>query len=161
MVKNEGKIITIEGLKKLQPHLQGKKTVLVGGCFDLLHYGHFQFLKKAKKTGDYLIIALESDQFIKNKKRKLPIHNQRQRAKILAVLNIVDLVVLLPLLSSDKDYFNFVKQIKPSIIAVTKGDPQLINKQKQAKTVGGILKVVMPLIKRFSTQKYYATIFSH
>nr|WP_236682642.1 adenylyltransferase/cytidyltransferase family protein [Rickettsia felis] len=40
------------------------EIVLVGGCFDLLHYGHIEFLRKAKKQGKYLIVALEPDETI-------------------------------------------------------------------------------------------------
>jgi len=39
--------------------MESKKIVLVGGCFDLLHFGHISFLKRAKALGNYLVIALE------------------------------------------------------------------------------------------------------
>ncbi len=38
-----------------------QRVVLVGGCFDILHFGHIEFLKKAREAGDYLIVALEPD----------------------------------------------------------------------------------------------------
>jgi len=44
------------------------KVVLVGGAFDILHYGHIHFLKHAKALGDYLVVALESDKFIQKSK---------------------------------------------------------------------------------------------
>lgn len=130
-----------------------KKIVLVGGCFDLLHYGHYIFLKKAKNQGDYLIVAVESDQsIIKHKKRK-PIHSQKQRTEILTELKCVDKVILLPYLSSDSEYELFVKKIHPDIIAVTQGDPQIENKRKQAAQVGGKLEIVTPVLGDYSTQK--------
>lgn len=132
---------------------RGKKTVLVGGCFDLLHFGHFIFLKNAKAAGDYLIVALESDEFIKRQKKKNPIHNQRQRAQILKALNFVNKVILLPFLKTDDDYFEIIEKIKPNIIAVTENDPLINNKTKQAKKIGATLKIVTPLIKGFSTSK--------
>ncbi|MBI3620518.1 nucleotidyltransferase family protein, partial [Candidatus Roizmanbacteria bacterium] len=113
-----------------------KKKVLVGGCFDLVHYGHLQFLKKAKKQGEVLIICLESDEFIKRKKNKVSFHTQTQRAEILAAFHMVDVVVLLPFLSTDEEYFQVVQTVRPQIIAVTEGDSQLKNKQKQAALVG-------------------------
>ncbi len=58
------------------------KIVLVGGCFDVLHYGHLEFLHEAKKQGKYLIVALEPDETIIKYKKRKPIHNQLQRAKI-------------------------------------------------------------------------------
>jgi rfaE bifunctional protein nucleotidyltransferase chain/domain len=136
------------GIKKA-----GKKTVLVGGCFDLLHYGHYTFLKKAKNCGDYLIVAVESDEFILKHKKRNSVHSQRERAEILSELKCVDEVIQMPYLSSDSEYEQFVKKIKPDIIAVTQGDPQIKNKRKQVAQVGGELKIVTPLLADFSSQK--------
>lgn len=147
------KIISLEKFKKNKLIFKEKKTVLVGGCFDLLHYGHLKFLKKAKAVGDFLIVALEPDEFIRKKKKRQPIHTQRQRAQILSSLRFVDLVILLPFFSSDQEYFDMVRAINPKIIAVTEGDPQLKNKEKQIKTIGGELKIVTPLFKKYSTSK--------
>ncbi len=147
------KIISYENFEKIKSLLKNKKTVLVGGCFDLIHYGHLQFLKKAKKQGDFLIVALESDEFIKKNKRKEPIHSQDERAEILANLEVVDLVIKLPLFNKDEDYLQLVKTVSPQIIAITKGDPQMINKKNQAKLIDAKLKIVIPLLKKFSTRK--------
>jgi len=73
-----------------------KKKVLVGGCFDILHYGHIHFLKNARALGDYLVIALESDKNIKRIKGSFrPIHDQDKRREILESLNFVDEVIIL------------------------------------------------------------------
>lgn len=140
----------IDSSKKL---LKGKTVVLVGGCFDLIHYGHLQFLKKARETGDFLVVALESDEFLVKNKRERSVHNQQERAEILSFLDIVDLVVLLPHFSENSQYFDMVKAINPDVIAVTEGDPQLENKRKQIEGIGGQLKVVTPLLRKFSTRK--------
>ena len=59
------------------------KKVLVGGCFDLIHYGHIVFLKEARKQGDYLIVALESDDNVKKYKgENRPVHKQSERAEM-------------------------------------------------------------------------------
>lgn len=125
-----------------------KNTVLVGGCFDILHFGHIYFLKKAKKLGDILVIALESDENTRKLKGpKRPIHTQKQRAEMLKSLSFVDKVILLP---PSPDYLSLVKKVKPDVIAATQGDPLIKNKEKLAKLVGA--KVVMiPKIKTPST----------
>lgn len=128
-----------------------KQTVLVGGCFDLLHYGHLTFLKSAKALGDCLIIALESDQSISQSKGSPPIHTQQQRAEILAALNCTDYILLLPPLKGYAGYLQLVQDIRPNFLAVTKGDPQTPNKHLQARTVGAQVVEVNVLIEGLSS----------
>ena len=147
------KIASFKEIDEIIPKISAKKTVLVGGCFDLIHYGHLIFLKNAKKEGDFLIVALESDDFIKTHKDRTSIHNQEQRAEIISSLDFVDLVIILPFFKSDKEYSDLVKMIKPNVIAVTEGDKQIENKKKQAKMFGAQLKKVSNHIKGFSTKQ--------
>lgn len=150
------KIIKFQEIENLVRKIReaDQTVVLVGGCFDILHFGHIKFLKKAKNEGDVLIVALESDENIKRLKGNgRPIHSQNQRAEMLASLEFVDLIICLPLMKDDKDYFELVKKIKPDVLAVTKGDPQLKNKGKQAKEIGAKVKIVTPYIKTASTTK--------
>ena len=119
------------------------KVVLVGGCFDILHYGHIYFLKKAKKLGDILIIALESDENTKKLKGPgRPIHTQRERKKMLESLRFVDKVIALPPMKSDSDYEKLVRKVNPDIIAVTAGD---------TKNTFRVKTVIIPKIKTPST----------
>lgn len=150
-MKNKALIISYNNLEKSTSVFKNKKSVLVGGCFDLIHFGHLKFLEKAKEQGDFLIVALESDEFIKKNKRENSIHNQRERAEVLSSLSMVDLVVLLPYFSINKEYFDMVKAIHPKIVAVTEGDPQLENKKKQAMEVGAEIREVLTNLKNFST----------
>ena len=132
-------------------YLNHKNIVLIGGCFDILHYGHIEFLKNAKAAGDYLVVALEPDESISNYKHRTPTHNQEERAEILASIRFVDHIILLPVLKGFIDYNQLVTNIKPQVIAITANDPQITNKQKQASTVGAIVKVVTPRLKDFSS----------
>lgn len=151
-MKNKAIIIRYEDLNDKKQILKNKKTVLVGGCFDLIHYGHLKFLEAAKRQGEYLIVILEPDEFIIKNKRKVPLHRQPERAEILSNLNMVDMIVSLPFLHSHNDYFELVKKISPSIIAVTEGDKQLKNKRKQAKLIGAKVKIVVSNLDNFSTR---------
>lgn len=96
--------------------------VLVGGCFDVFHYGHLHFLKEAKRHGDYLVVLLESDKRIKKLKGpSRPIHNESQRKELLESLSFVNKVILTKDEMTDEDYKKVVQKINPQIIAIEKG----------------------------------------
>lgn len=67
--------------------------VLTYGTFDLLHYGHVQLLKRAKALGDYLIVALSTDEFNAIEKGKNAYHNFEERKMMLESIRYVDLVI--------------------------------------------------------------------
>lgn len=159
-MKRNNLIIDYSEIGDKQKIFRDKKTVLVGGCFDILHYGHLSFLKKASKKGDFLIVALESDEFIQKSKNRSSLHNQRQRAEILVSLKTVNMVILLPHFVSSEEYLNLVKKIKPKVIAITENDPMAKNKQKQIDQIGGRLEVVMENLNKFSSKKIYEAFFS-
>jgi rfaE bifunctional protein nucleotidyltransferase chain/domain len=147
------RIVNLQELKKVLPRERKGRIVLTGGCFDILHIGHVRFLSEAKTMGDYLIVLLESDGKVKELKGKSrPVFVQEERAEMLSALGSVDLVVLLPMTQNDRDYLDLVMDIKPDIIAVTENDPNIKNKSRQAKEIGGELRIV-PLTKPFSTSK--------
>lgn len=148
------KILSINQAVKITDDLrkQGEKIVLAGGCFDILHPGHVFFLEKAKKAGDVLFVMLESDETIRKQKgANRPIHTQKDRSLVLASLAIVDYVVLLPLLKTDKDYDDLLLRLKPTIIATTKGDPKRHHKVRQASLVGAKIVDVIERIRSTST----------
>ena len=68
------------------------KRILTYGTFDLLHYGHINLLKRAKALGDYLIVAVSTDDFNKLK-GKTAYHNYETRKMMLEAVRYVDLVI--------------------------------------------------------------------
>lgn len=69
------------------------KRVITYGTFDLLHYGHINLLKRAKELGDYLVVAISTDEFNKNMKNKICVQTYEERKTILESLRYVDLVI--------------------------------------------------------------------
>lgn len=69
------------------------KRVITYGTFDLLHYGHINLLRRAKLLGDYLIVALSTDEFNWNEKRKKCYFSYEKRKQLLEAIRYVDLVI--------------------------------------------------------------------
>ena len=69
------------------------KRVITYGTFDLLHYGHINLLKRAKELGDYLIVAVSTDDFNWNEKQKKSYYTYEQRKAMVEAIRYVDLVI--------------------------------------------------------------------
>lgn len=69
------------------------KRVITYGTFDLLHYGHIELLRRAKALGDYLVVALSTDEFNWNCKQKKCYFPYEERKRMLEAIRYVDLVI--------------------------------------------------------------------
>ena len=69
------------------------KRVITYGTFDLLHYGHVNLLRRAKEYGDYLIVAISTDEFNWNQKHKKCYFTYEQRKNLVEAIRYVDLVI--------------------------------------------------------------------
>jgi cytidyltransferase-like protein len=158
----QGEIVQLGDVPDIRGAWEGKRSVLVGGCFDLLHYGHYAFLKAAKQEGDVLIVALEHDSFIERRKGRHPVHTQIQRAELLAAFRMVDYVIPLPLMQTDADYGSLMDAVRPSVIAVTAGDMYVTQKERHALAFGSEVRQVTPLVESFSSSSIieYASVLS-
>ena len=88
------------------------KRVLTYGTYDLLHYGHIRLLKRAKELGDYLIVALSTDEFNEIKGKKA-YHNYETRKKMLEAIRYVDLVI------PENDWNQKINDVKEYHVDVT------------------------------------------
>ena len=90
-----------------------KRIVFTNGCFDILHVGHVQYLHQAKKLGDILIVAINSDNSVKlNKGPSRPINSFEDRACIIASLESVDYVIKF----EEETPLNLIKKITPDFL---------------------------------------------
>ncbi|MDP2938324.1 MAG: D-glycero-beta-D-manno-heptose 1-phosphate adenylyltransferase, partial [Candidatus Omnitrophota bacterium] len=109
------KIISLSGLKRILTRLRKKRKriVFTNGCFDLLHFGHVDYLQEAKKKGDILVVAVNSDASIRKiKGKKRPIINEKNRLSVVAALQSVDYVVLF----KEDTPLKVIKTLKPDIL---------------------------------------------
>jgi D-beta-D-heptose 7-phosphate kinase/D-beta-D-heptose 1-phosphate adenosyltransferase len=92
------------------------KKVFVNGTFDVLHPGHMSLLTYASNCGDELLVAIDSDERVKEKKGlKRPINNEDTRANILFHIKGVDTVTIF---DSDEDLRDLIKHYEPDIMIV-------------------------------------------
>jgi len=150
------KILSIENAVEISKEFraEGKKIVLAGGCFDILHIGHIHFLEEAKNAGDVLIVFVESDETIKRiKGTNRPINTLEDRTEILAALQVVDYIIPLPPIPTDKEYDDLVIRLKPAIIATTRGDPARSHKERTAALVNAkVIDVAEAITNRSTTR---------
>lgn len=92
---------------------KSKIIVFTNGCFDILHRGHIEYLSKAAKHGDVLIIGLNSDKSVKKVKGSgRPYQDQKSRALILASLHFVTAVIMF----NEETPYKLIKLIQPDVL---------------------------------------------
>lgn len=115
MLSGEFKEVSAQVAKYIVAGLKdkGKRVVMTNGCFDLLHAGHVHSFLQAKKYGDVLIVAVNSDSSVKKiKGDKRPIISEKNRIKMLCSLECVDYVVLMEETTPE----NIIKCIQPDVV---------------------------------------------
>ncbi|MBU1125337.1 MAG: D-glycero-beta-D-manno-heptose 1-phosphate adenylyltransferase [Candidatus Omnitrophica bacterium] len=144
------KILPLSRLKKVIAFLQkkGARIVFTNGCFDILHYGHASYLEHAKRKGDILVVAVNSDSSIKKiKGPHRPVNPQQNRLRMVAALESVDYVTVF----SQVTPLEVIKLLKPTILV--KGadwDKQkIVGKEEVERTGGKVCSI--PLVQGLST----------
>lgn len=127
---------------------KNKKIVFTNGCFDILHLGHLKYLEESKKLGDFLIVAINSDESVKILKGSgRPVNNYTLRSKNLMKLKFVDEVIIF----SERTPINLIKYLLPDIL--TKGGDyktiDIVGSSVVEKSGGKV--VVLPFLKGYST----------
>jgi len=126
----------------------GQTTVFTNGCFDLLHIGHITLLEDARREGDRLIVAINSDASVRALKGLTrPIVGERDRARILAALAAVDAVIIF----DEPTPLRLIEALQPAVI-VKGGDyrEETVVGAREVRSWGGRVKIV-PLVEGFST----------
>ena len=118
----------------------GHRVVFTNGCFDIIHLGHVDYLEKARMLGDKLVIGLNSDDSVSRfKGPERPLQDQTSRARILASMQFVDLVVFF----NEDTPLTLISELKPNILV--KGSDYLAENIVGADVVkknGGVVKTI-------------------
>lgn len=110
------KLYSLDQLKKIlqTKRQEGKRIVLANGGFDLIHVGHIRYLKDAKKKGDILIVALNSDSSVRKLKGPgRPILAEDERIEIISSFYFVDYVIIF----NEETVNTIIQRLKPDVHA--------------------------------------------
>jgi len=108
-------IVTKEEFIPIRQKLKNEKQILIftNGCFDIIHRGHIEYLNEAKKLGDFLLVAVNSDSSVKKiKGDNRPINSQQDRAVVLDNLKPVDGVIIF----DEETPYELIKLIIPDVL---------------------------------------------
>ncbi|HMC82151.1 MAG TPA: D-glycero-beta-D-manno-heptose 1-phosphate adenylyltransferase [Candidatus Polarisedimenticolia bacterium] len=152
MIDSGRKIVGRAALARIARRMEdrGKRLVFTNGCFDLLHAGHVRLLKRARRLGDALAVAVNSDASVRRLKgRGRPVTPQRERLEILASLESVDYVVVF----TDPTPGALIRAVRPHVL-VKGGDwrRSRIVGRGTVEAAGGRVRVI-PLEKSVSTTR--------
>ena len=131
----------------------GDSVVLTNGCFDILHIGHISLLEQARRKGDRLIVALNSDASVRQIKGPLrPIVGEHERARILAALSAVDAVIVF----NESTPLTLIEAIRPDVL-VKGGDyrEEAVVGAREVRAWGGRVELI-PLVEGISTTQLIA-----
>jgi D-beta-D-heptose 7-phosphate kinase/D-beta-D-heptose 1-phosphate adenosyltransferase len=131
----------------------GDRVVFSNGCFDILHIGHITLLEEARRRGDRLIVALNSDESVRQIKGPLrPIVGEHERARILAALNAVDAVIVF----NERTPLKLIEAIRPDVL-VKGGDyrEEDVVGAREVRAWGGRVELI-PLVEGISTTRLIA-----
>jgi len=110
------RLVTREDLEELGVRYlrEGRRLVLTNGCFDILHTGHVRYLEEARRCGDALIVAVNSDSSVRELKGPTrPVNGELDRAEVLSALRCVDHVTIF----TGKRVTDVIRTLRPSIYA--------------------------------------------
>ena len=142
MEKSERKIVTLSEASAQVREWQraGQLVVFTNGCFDLIHMGHVDYLEKARLLGDRLVIGLNTDDSVSRfKGPERPLQDQQSRARVLAAMQFIDLVVFF----DDDTPLNLISELLPNILV--KGSDYLADNIVGADVVkknGGVVRTI-------------------
>jgi rfaE bifunctional protein nucleotidyltransferase chain/domain len=148
----EQRVVVAEALaRKVAEHRRhGRRIVFTNGCFDVLHRGHVGYLNQAKRLGDVLVVAVNSDESVRRLKGPdRPVNPEADRVAVLAALSCVDHVVLFDADSPTA----LLEAVRPDVY-VKGGDyrPDLIPEAPLVHRLGGEVRVLDYLYDRSTTK---------
>lgn len=147
-----GEILSLEEAKRrrMASRVLRQRFVFTNGCFDLIHPGHTELLRRAKSLGHHLCVGLNSDRSVRAIKGPgRPVQSEAARATVVAALSNVDYVVLF----DEETPLRLIEELTPDVL-VKGGDynPAAVVGREVVERAGGEVHIV-PLIPGFSSSQ--------
>lgn len=142
-------------LKEISEHLRGLglKIVLTQGTYDMVHIGHARYFEEAKKYGDILIVGVDSDKKVRERKGPdRPLVPQEERLEMVTHMRPVDIVTVK---EHNMPKWQLIKMVRPDVLIVTKETVEKYG-QKQTKEMAqycGMIKVLEPMATTSTSAK--------
>ena len=147
----------LPSLKQVVKNLQtaGYRVVLTQGVFDLIHEGHAKYLEEARKRGDVLIVAVDSDEITRSRKGpNRPVVPESERLRMLTFLRSVTLVYLRSLELHENDPAYLHKELRPDVFVTSKSTKDITEEdRKEMEEYVGKLVVFEPQAATSSTAR--------
>jgi len=146
----KSKVKSLVALRKIRVRLykQGKKVVFTNGCFDLIHGGHIRLFRKAKRSGDVLIVGLNTDASVRKiKGPSRPVFPLEERFEVLGAIEYIDYLTAF----SEETPQKIIAALLPDVL-VKGGDwpPDQVVGKKEVEAAGGRV-VLVPYLKGHSS----------
>jgi D-beta-D-heptose 7-phosphate kinase/D-beta-D-heptose 1-phosphate adenosyltransferase len=118
----------------------GQRIVLTSGSFDLIHLGHVKYLAKAKELGDVLVVGVDSDRKIRQRKGEdRPLVPEQERLEMLAHQRPVDLIFLK---DEEKERWALIKAVEPDVLVLTEDHSYSAEEQARLSELCGDIAVL-------------------
>ncbi|HEX8561164.1 MAG TPA: D-glycero-beta-D-manno-heptose 1-phosphate adenylyltransferase [Pyrinomonadaceae bacterium] len=144
MIQDQGELLRV----RAELRAAGRSLVFTNGCFDLLHVGHARYLAAARRLGDALLVAVNSDRSVRALKGEgRPVMPEAERAELLAALAAVDFVTIF----EEESPRRLIAELLPDVL-VKGGDyaPEEIHGREEVERAGGRV-LALPYVEGAST----------
>ena len=130
------------------------KRVMIFGTFDVFHQGHIDFLKQARREGDFLMVVVARDKTVVKIKKQKPKNKEQKRKQILENSHLADEVIL----GNLGDKYAIIKKYRPDIICLGYDQKAFVDKLKEKLKQLGLKNTGVKKLKPFHPEKYKSSI---
>jgi cytidyltransferase-like protein len=137
--------------------MENIKTVAIFGTFDGIHEGHRDFIRQAREYGEQLVAIVARDTTVEKLKNKLPLHDEKERIKMLLEIPEIDLVLLGDV---EEGTYKALMEVNPSVVYLGYDQQALSDNIKKAMKEGIVPKVELILGKPHKPESMHSSILN-